>query len=247
MAEVKQITGIYKYTNKKNGKVYIGRSINITRRKWEHLHNPSPYSYFDQIITKIGEDKFDFEVIEECSEKELCDKEKYWIAYYNCCVLDNQEKGYNLTRGGEEYRSEENPWTSLTMIQVNEIINKLINTKISIQSIAKEYGVHYNTISNINRCKTWTWTHEYKGNIREEAQGSLYRGDLNGTSTITEEIAKKIIEDIKYSKLSLAAIAREYEVKDSLIYDINRCRTWRYLHNYKANIRNEFRKEGDVK
>ena len=76
MTEVKQITGIYKYTNKKNGKVYIGRSINITRRKWEHLHNPSPYSYFDQIITKIGEDKFDFEVIEECSEKELCDKEK---------------------------------------------------------------------------------------------------------------------------------------------------------------------------
>ena len=125
MTEVKQITGIYKYTNKKNGKVYIGRSINITRRKWEHLHNPSPYSYFDQIITKIGEDKFDFEVIEECSEKELCDKEKYWIAYYNCCVLDNQEKGYNLTRGGEEYRSEKNPWTYLKMIQVNEIIDKL--------------------------------------------------------------------------------------------------------------------------
>ena len=133
------------------------------------------------------------------------------------------------------------------MIQVNEIIDKLINTKMSIQSIAKEYGVHYNTVSNINRCKTWTWVHEYKGNIREEAQGSLYRGDLNGTSIITEENAKKIIEDIKYSKLSLAAIAREYKVKDSLVYDINRCRTWKHLHNYKANIRNEFRKEGDVK
>lgn len=95
--------------------------------------------------------------------------------------------------------------------------------------------------------KQITGIYKYKGNIREEAQGSLYRGDLNGTSTITEEIAKKIIEDIKYSKLSLAAIAREYKVKDSLIYDINRCRTWKYLHNYKANIRNEFRKEGDVK
>jgi predicted DNA-binding protein YlxM (UPF0122 family) len=239
--------GIYKYTNKENGKIYIGRSIHINQRKWQHLHNPSPYSYFDQTLTKIGEDKFDFEIIEERLEQELCEREKYWIAYYDCCVLDNREKGYNLTRGGEEYQSEDNPWASLTIIQVNEIIDKLINTKISIQNIAKEYGVHYNTVSNINRCKTWTWTHEYKGNIREEAQGSLYRGDLNGTSTITEETAGKIIEDIKYSNLSLAAIARQYKVKDSLVYDINRCRTWKHLHNYNKNIRNEFRKGGDVK
>ena len=39
--------GIYKYTNKLNGKIYIGRSVNITRRRWEHLNSPSPYSYFD--------------------------------------------------------------------------------------------------------------------------------------------------------------------------------------------------------
>lgn len=39
--------GIYKYTNKLNGKVYIGRSINITHRKWEHVNHPSPHSIFD--------------------------------------------------------------------------------------------------------------------------------------------------------------------------------------------------------
>ena len=240
------MVGIYKYTNKENGKIYIGRSVNITRRKWEHLYYPSPYSYFDQTITKIGEDKFDFEVIEECSEGELHEREKYWIKFYNCCVIDNRDGGYNLTRGGEEYRSEDNPWARLSVKQVNEIIDKLINTKISIQNLAKEYGVHYNTISDINRCKTWTWVHNYCGNIREEAQGSLHRGELNSTS-ITEETAKKIIDDIKYSKLSLAAIARQYGVKDSLVYDINRCRTWKYLHEFEKNVRNEFRKEGDAK
>lgn len=239
--------GIYKYTNKKNGKIYIGRSTNIIRRKWEHYHNPSPYSFFDQTLIKIGEDCFDFEIIEECSAEELRDKEKYWIKFYNCCVLDNKQGGYNLTHGGEEYRSEENPWAKLSMVQVNEIIEKLINTKISIQNLAKEYNVHYNTISDINRCKTWAWAHDYQSNIREESQGSLYRGDLNGTAVITEEVAKKIIEDIKFSSLSLAAIGRKYKVKDSLIYDINRCRTWKHLHNYNKNIRNECRKAGDVK
>ena len=237
--------GIYKYTNKENGKVYIGRSINIARRRWEHLHNPSPYSYFDQTIIKIGEDKFDFEIIEECALEELKEREKYWIKYYNCCVLDNRRGGYNLTRGGEEYKSEDNPWAKLNMIQVNEIIDKLINTKISIQQLAKEYNVHYNTISDINRCKTWSWAHEYNGNIRKEAQGSLHRGDLNST-VISEEIARNIVKDIESSDLSLAAIGRKYQVKDSLIYDINRCKTWKHIHNYQQNIRNEFRKEGDA-
>lgn len=161
-----KLTGIYKYTNRSNGKIYVGRSTNIVRRKWEHLHAPSPYSYFDQTIVKIGEDKFDFEIVEECLEEQLKDREKYWIKYYNCCVLDNKEGGYNLTHGGEEYRSEENPWAKLTVKQVEEIINKLINSKISIQELAKEYCVHYNTISDINRCRTWSWLHNYSGNIR---------------------------------------------------------------------------------
>ena len=238
--------GIYKYTNKDNGKIYIGRSVNISTRKWQHLHDPSPYSYFDQTLVKIGEDKFDFEIIEECSIEQLQDREKYWIKYYNCCALDNREGGYNLTRGGEEYRSDENPWARLTMAQVNEIIDKLQNSTLSIQEIANQYKVHRNTIGDINRCKTWAWAHDYKDNIREEARGGLTRGELNGTATITEKIATNIIEDIKNSKLSLVAIARKYNVKDSLVYDINRCRTWKYLHNYKTNIRNEHRKEGDA-
>lgn len=235
--------GIYKYQNKDNGKIYIGRSVNIAKRKWEHLHAPSPYSYFDQILASIGEDKFDFEIIEECKEEDLQKREKYWIKYYNCCVIENRKGGYNLTHGGEEYKSEENPWAKLTVQQVEEIIDKLVNTKISIQALAKEYGVHPNTISDINRGKTWSWIHDYDGNIREQTQGSLCRGELSGTAIITDEIAINIIEDIKTTQLSLAAIARKYEIKDSLVYDINRCKTWKHLHNYKKNIRKEYKGE----
>lgn len=240
------MTGIYKYTNKIDGKIYIGRSVNIFRRKWEHLHNPSPYSYFDQVLCKIGEENFDFEIVEECSIEKLEEREKYWIQYYDCCVKNNREKGYNLTYGGEEYKSEENPWARLTEKEVKEIIDKLVNTTISIQDLAKEYNVHYNTISNINRCVTWTWLHNYQDNIRETIYGKdcLNRGNFSNSAKITEEIAKKIINDIKYTNESLASISRKYNVKDSLVYDINRCRTWKHLHNYQHNIRKEFKKEG---
>lgn len=231
--------GIYKYQNIKNNKIYIGRSLNITRRRWEHLHNPSPYSYFDQILNKIGEDQFIFEIVEECPAEELQEREKYWIKYYNCCVLENPEGGYNLTHGGEEYKSEENPWAKLSIKDVNEIIDKLANSKISIQQLAKDYGVHYNTISDINRGKTWSWLHDYKGNIREQTQGSVHRGELNTTSKITEEEAQYIINLLENDSRSIARISKEENISLNILYDINRCRTWKHLHNYKKNIRKE--------
>ena len=231
--------GIYKYQNKQNGKIYIGRSINITKRKWEHKTNPSPYSYFDQVLKTVGEENFDFEIVEECSESELKDKEKYWINYYNCCVLENREGGYNLTHGGEEYRSDENPWARLTVEQVQEIIDKLAHTKTSMDKLAKEYNVHRNTISDINRCKTWAWLHNYHTNIRKEEQGSVFHGELNGCNKITEEQAKHIIYLLEHDSRSQAQIARDEGIKESRVNDINNCRSWTYLHNYKKNIRKE--------
>ena len=233
--------GIYKYQNKSNNKIYIGRSINITRRKWEHLHSPSPYSYFDSVLQQIGEEAFDFEVVEECTAKQLRDREKYWIAYYNCCVLDNRDGGYNLTHGGEEYQSDENPWAKLTVQQVNEIINKLANTKISMEEMSKEYRVHRNAISDINRCKTWNWLHNYQNNIRKESQGSVFRGELNGTNKITENEAKNIIHFLEQDKRSLAQISRDENISLNILYDINRCKTWKHLHNYEHNIRKEYK------
>lgn len=232
--------GIYKYQNKQNKKIYIGRSVNIMKRKWEHLHSPSPYSYFDSILKEIGEDEFDFEVVEECSENQLKDREKYWIKYYNCCVLDNRTGGYNLTRGGEEYKSDENPWSKLTIPQVEEIIDKLANTTISMKELSKIYHVHRNTISDINRGKTWSWLHNYNGNIRKQKFGGSNRGEL-GTNKITESEALHIIELLEKDPRSLAQISREDNISLNILYDINRCKTWKHLHQYSNNIRKEYK------
>lgn len=45
-------------------------------------------------------------------------------------------------------------------------------------------------------------------------------------------------------------IAKEENFSYNIILDINRCKTWKYLHNYKSNIRNEckesIKKGGDA-
>lgn len=95
--------GIYKITNLINGKIYIGQSINIKSRFYDHCKK-NDSSLVGKAIQKYGKQNFSFEIIEECPPEKLDEQEQYWIAYYDCCILDGQEKGYNRTRGGQNNR-----------------------------------------------------------------------------------------------------------------------------------------------
>lgn len=101
-----KICGIYKITNKINGKVYIGKSINIYYRWTQHkkiAKNSSKYRdgkkplYY--AIRKYGIDNFSFQIIEICNQDVLCDREIHWISVYNCTILSGL--GYNVTNGGD--------------------------------------------------------------------------------------------------------------------------------------------------
>lgn len=92
---VKNVRGIYKVTNKINGKVYIGQSVDIGRRWRQHM-TAEDDSYFHKAIQKYGVENFEWEVIEQCKKKDLDEREVYWIEYY-----DSFNKGYNRTKGGD--------------------------------------------------------------------------------------------------------------------------------------------------
>lgn len=87
--------GIYKI-NFPNGKYYIGMSIDIRRRMWEHNNCKKAKSPCDLAIKKYGK-ILSLEILEECQPSELFDKEAYWIQYYDAT---NKEKGYNLVPDG---------------------------------------------------------------------------------------------------------------------------------------------------
>lgn len=231
------------FEHKNTHKKYIGQSINISKRKWEHYTHPSPYSKIDDALLK-ERDNFNFSIIEECSADQLDDREIYWIEYYN--TINN---GYNLIKGGNCYRGENNIQAKLTEQEVKAIIHLLEECKLNNQEIAEKYHIHHNTIDLINRCKIWCHLHHYKRNIRQEClnkkefKHSAHAGENNSNSKITEERALEIIYLLKHDTRSLAQLSRELNISLNILYDINRCKTWIHLHNYKTNVRNEARKE----
>ena len=90
--------GIYKFTNKINGKIYIGQSIHIEKRFQEHCQQAkhSPKTIFHTALQKYGIENFLFEIIELCEDSQLDDKEQYYINKYNSLTPN----GYNIQLGG---------------------------------------------------------------------------------------------------------------------------------------------------
>lgn len=87
--------GIYKITNLKNNKVYIGQSERLNEREREHLYrlerNEHNNEYLQKSYNKYGKDNFIFEVVEETND--LNNRELYWINEYGGI---NSELNYNL-------------------------------------------------------------------------------------------------------------------------------------------------------
>ena len=122
--------GIYKITYNKDGRCYIGQSINIEHRLKEH-RNCEGKSHIHNAILKYGLSNFTFEIIEECNREQLDEKEQYWISFYN-----SYEKGFNETKGGQGFQNE----ISVDCFSFN---GDKINTYPSITSAEEATGSHH--------------------------------------------------------------------------------------------------------
>lgn len=85
---------IYKITNPK-GKIYIGCTIDYKRRlsEYRRLSMVGQVKLYNS-LTKYGFDNHRFEIIEECNDNTLHEREIYWIKYFNCI-----KEGLNIRLG----------------------------------------------------------------------------------------------------------------------------------------------------
>lgn len=94
--------GVYKIVNKRNGKYYVGSSVEIEKRFWRHkkelINGKHHCDYLQRAWNKYGEENFSFEIVHECAtEEEARELEQHYLdTEYS--VLYNTSK---LSSGGD--------------------------------------------------------------------------------------------------------------------------------------------------
>ena len=89
-------TGIYKITEIKSGKCYVGQAANLADRWKQHIKRgvgadtPTRNKLYPAMIA-AGPENFTFEVVEECDRLLLDEREDYWQDYFKA-----KEFGYSI-------------------------------------------------------------------------------------------------------------------------------------------------------
>lgn len=93
-------SGIYQIRNKRDGRIYIGQTINFTHRRNQHFSKLKAQCHLSDRLQddydKYGKDMFVFEIIERCDKDDLNRKERGYInilkPYYNQFASANEEE-----------------------------------------------------------------------------------------------------------------------------------------------------------
>lgn len=135
---------IYKATNKINGKLYVGKTYNFEKRKREHFYDIDNNLPFHRALKKYGKENFEWEIIDTAkTEKEIIEKEIYWIKKLNTCIHSPNSNGYNITLGGEGGVS----WNSRPIVQF-DLNGKYVDEYLSCSHASNVTGIGRHNIGD---------------------------------------------------------------------------------------------------
>ena len=149
---------IYGIRNKVNGKMYIGKTVNYIRRKYQHFMLDEKCCILKRAFERYGKDSFEmFPILHFTAiNKKVANKVLNWLETYYIQKYNTFNDGYNATLGGEG--------------QVGRIISE--DTKNKMRDSQLEY-YRNNYIQNRNFKKKKVLQYSKEGNfIREYSSAS---------------------------------------------------------------------------
>lgn len=170
-----KLIGIYAIKCLSNMKIYIGSSKDIDHRFSVHKNNLSVgkhhNTHLQNAYNKYGKDMFAYFMVEQCHEKDIIEKENWWMNKLN---TRNPKFGFNC--GSAEHA----PMTGRT--HTEETKKKMSAAKI---------GKHFHTEASKNKIGMHS-----RGRLHSEQTKKLMSSKQKGR-TFTESSKKKISDSVK--------------------------------------------------
>lgn len=179
-----QINGVYKITNIKNNKFYIGSCSSKTflydrlkHHEQDLLKNRHCNKYLQRSFNKYSINDFYYEIIEICNPEECLLKEQYWIdllnPHYNLCKNTGSSFGRECTPETRQKISNSNKLKWKDPLFIEEMRIKTLNKKPRIKKvkIKKEFhggckkvmnldtGIVYNSVMEASNELKTTYTY----------------------------------------------------------------------------------------
>ena len=178
-------SGIYRWTNKLNGKSYVGSSINLSKRLNQYfskkvLLNRKFVSVIHKALLKYKHESFKLEILEYCDKKDVIVREQFY--------LDLLKPNYNIYfKAGSPLGFKHSEKTKLLMSLLARRRRHTFATRMSIGSAIKGRVVSAETREKLaNKRKGKLHTEESK--LKMRASSSL---GLKHTQETKDKIAAK--------------------------------------------------------
>lgn len=183
--------GVYSIENIKNGKKYIGSSINLSGREYKHFwmlnKNIHDNEYLQKSFNKYGKDSFKFIILEECDKYNLINKENYYIILYN---TNDLRYGYNLAIVNEFRRNTFNEEVKLKLSKYN-LKNNGNFLKYSLTNIiTNKEKIFDNLVDGANYLIGGGFANGKPSNVRMKISNSLRGKKLNNGKNNNGSIRK---------------------------------------------------------
>ncbi|MFD1957330.1 GIY-YIG nuclease family protein [Paenibacillus thailandensis] len=188
-------SGIYCIKNKVNEKVYIGSSVDLVSREYEHFNKLTngkhENKYLQRSFNKYGESSFTFEVIEYVEDLSalIQVEQKYLDIFY-----DNKKSCYNIlpTAGSLfGYRHTEESKRKMSEFQKSRIVLEVTKRRMSESHKGKRFSEEHKIKLSQNKKANYIGTKNpnYKGKIKVYS----YEDDrLIGEYDSLKEVSEKL-------------------------------------------------------
>jgi group I intron endonuclease len=198
---------IYKVTNTKNDKIYIGATTkSLEDRKKDHLKKSKKgKSYvFQNAIATYGADAFKWEKVDfATTTDELAKKEKEYILEYN-----SKEDGYNLSAGGDVQKS---------VYQYNISTGVLVNKYSNLTDASATVGLNKQDLStvclSVNKAsKGFYWTYDYVEKFipqKDKRRKVVYQYTIQGEFIKEFKSVSEASKETGCNKTGVAKVCRQ--------------------------------------